>query len=279
MRRLLLVAVIVLGACSPEDAPTAPTTAPEAGLEPSMVIVGPGQYVVDFNAYAEDDSLAGLDWTPVVRTPDSIPRIGNWRAQTVEGSLRGKAAVLLDPPTLNDDKRALGWDGAPVLDPPLEILAHLWLAPAENRSTIGIAWYIQPTAGPTPLNTYALTRDCGGQNNRFCVERLHDDNATSFWFGPLDSLVAEEWAWIRVQHLMDPSEGTVRFRAWQGDLEDEPETWDFEDTNSIFGEAVSPDPALPPDRAFGRTVGSPGVRAGAPVVGLGSGDTQFYAPR
>ena len=59
---------------------------------------------------------------------------------------------------------------------------------------------------------------------------------TAVWLGPEnDGFDDGGWMWLRVQHEIDTSAGTVRYRVWQGDLADEPATWAAEFTSTWFG--------------------------------------------
>lgn len=246
-RRLALVWILALVYVACDAQPTElelespdPTDHPSAGV----VEVGENQFAVDFNAYEANQRLWEADWTRIARRwpMDSEPVLGDWRAQDTELSFAGRVAALLDPPLGGRHRIALQWDELPILEPPLEILTQLWLPPAENHPRVGIAWFIQEPDETGMLNGFALVRNAlGSVNNGFFMTRLHENTRAGTGSGKLgDGFENGGWTWIRLRHTVEGVRGTVRYRAWQGELEDEPSQWDAERTSTGFGPDLEP---------------------------------------
>src|SRR5437867_4325813 len=53
------------------------------------------------------------------------------------------------------------------------------------------------------------------------------------------------WVWIHVSHTISGGDGTIRYRVWQGARENEPTTWDHEETSNWFGpDGGTPGPGI-----------------------------------
>lgn len=241
-RRLALVWMLALVSAGCDTEPTDlelespdPTDRPSAGV----VQVGENQFAVDFGAYEADQRLYRADWTRIARrsSNDPAPILGDWRAQDDELSFAGRVAAILDPPLSGRHHIALQWDALPIVEPPLEILTQLWLPPVENHPRVGIAWFIQEPDGTGRLNGWALVRNSlGWPTTGFYLARLYINSGRITWSVTRnDGFDAGGWMWIRLRHTVGSEQGTIRYRLWQGALEDEPSEWDVEQTSNYYG--------------------------------------------
>jgi hypothetical protein len=83
-------------------------------------------------------------------------------------------------------------------------------------------------------------------------------NWRRYWNDGLDG----GWVRIRVQHTVGTSDGTIRFRVWEGALEDEPSIWHAERSSNWFGPQGGPyGPAI--SGKAGLYVGGSQLMAGA----------------
>lgn len=248
-RRLALVWILALVYVGCDAGPTElespdPTDHPSAGL----IEVSENQFAVDFSAYEADQRLWEADWTRIIqhwtRHTDAEPLLGDWRAlDHADPSFTGRVAALLETPLDDNHSIALRWDALPILEPPLEILVHLWLPPEENHPQVGIAWFIPEPDETGMLSGWALARNPGSITNRFYIRAMYDGSQRSLWSGagsrpPGDGFGRGGWTWIRLQHTVSEDEGTIRYRVWQGDLEDEPAGWFVDMTSYQFGRHV-----------------------------------------
>ena len=232
-----LTVLAFAAACDPLG-PDSESAENESSRPTYTVLSDPAQYAVRFFEYSENEDLRSADWTAIVRHPGA-PILGDWRARSVAGAFSGVAAVLTDPPTEEGDRRALRWDSLPSLGPPVEILTRFWLPPSSPPSSenarIGVAWFIQDPDSTGKLNAMALVRNFNVEDG-FAVFRMVANTVTGVWTGPgNDGFDDGGWTWVRIQHQINTSEGTVRYRVWQGDLADEPSTWTAEVTSTWFG--------------------------------------------
>jgi hypothetical protein len=98
-----------------------------------------------------------------------------------------------------------------------------------------VAWFIQDPDSTGALNAMALVRNYTVEDG-FALFRMVANTQTGIWFGPAnDGFDGGGWTWVRIQHEVGVSEGTVRYRAWQGDLGDEPTAWAAEFSSTWFG--------------------------------------------
>jgi len=215
---------------------------------PLISSVSQTSFATGFEQYPLGQLLHEADWTRIQRWPSGgTPILGDWRVKSVPGSLNGRAVQLENPPATDQDERAIQWDAPPILQPPLDIVTHLWIPPAANHPRVGVAWFIQQPDETGRLNGFALVRNAlGSVNNGFFIVRYFDNFASGIWFGALnDGLEGGAWVWIHVSHTISGPDGTIRYRVWQGARADEPTVWDHEETSNWFGpDGGTPGPAI-----------------------------------
>lgn len=189
------------------------------------------QFALDPSIYSENQNLRESGWT--ARAHEVGGNLRTWLARSAPGVLTEKAIVLLDPPTAGEIV-SLAWDGSPVLTAPVEILTRLWIEPGSQKGRIGIAWFVDDAPSGRFLG-YGVVRQQIGPGNGFGIVR-YVNQGSGIWNGTgNDGLENAGWVWIRVQHTIGDIQGTIRFRAWAGSLEDEPAVWHAEETSTWFG--------------------------------------------